>query len=168
VGLGISPNAITIASGIVGLMAAGVVALGTPAALIGSLLLYVLAVVLDHADGEVARLTLTESVLGEWLDVVADTVVHASLMLALGVAASRLAGASHLIGVVAAVGIGISAIIGKICPPAPAAAPRNLLDRLTSRDGFYVMLSLFVAMGLFRPTLLPGFIVISPSQPAQK
>jgi hypothetical protein len=45
-------------------------------------------------------------------------------------------------------------------PPAPAAAPRHLLDRLTSRDGFYVMLSLFVVMGLFRPTLLPGFIVM--------
>jgi len=160
VALGISPNAITIASGIVGLMAAGVVAVGAPAALIGGLLLYVLAVVLDHADGEVARLTLTESVLGEWLDVVADTVVHTTLMLALGVAASRLAGASHLIGVVAAVGIGVSAIIGKLCPPAPAAAPRHLLDRLTSRDGFYIMLSLFVVLGLSRPTLLPGFIVV--------
>jgi phosphatidylglycerophosphate synthase len=160
VALGISPNAITIASGIVGLMAAGVVALSEPAALLAGLFLYMVAVVLDHADGEVARLTLAESALGEWLDVVADTVVHASLMLALGVAASRLAGASHLVGVVAAVGIGVSAIIGKLCPPAPASAPRNLLDRLTSRDGFYVMLSLFVAMGLFRPTLLPGFIVM--------
>ena len=160
VALDISPNAITIASGIVGLMAAGVVTLGTPAALIGGLLLYVLAVVLDHADGEVARLTLTESALGEWLDVMADTVVHASLMLALGLAASRLAGASHLIGAVAAVGIGISAIIGKLCPPAPAAAPRHLLDRLTSRDGFYVMFTLFVALGLFRPTILPAFIVM--------
>ena len=158
--LGISPNTITVASGIVGLMAAGVVTLGTPAALIGGLLLYVVAVVLDHTDGEVARLTLTESALGEWLDVVADTVVHASLMLALGVAASRLAGACHLVGVVAAVGIGVSAIIGKLCPPAPAAAPRHLLDRLTSRDGFYIMLSLFVALGLLRPTLLPGFIVM--------
>jgi phosphatidylglycerophosphate synthase len=158
--LGISANSITIASGVVGLAAAAAFALGAPDALICGLLLYVLAVVLDHTDGEVARLTLTESAFGEWLDAVIDTVVHTTLVLALGVAAGHLAGAGRTAGVVAAVGVLASAAIGKLWPPAPASAPRNLLDRLTSRDGFYAMLSLFVVMGLFRPTLLPGLMLV--------
>jgi phosphatidylglycerophosphate synthase len=160
VALGIGPNWITIASGVCGLAAAGVFALGTPAALVVGLLVYLLAVVLDHADGEVARLTLTESALGEWLDAVVDTVVHTTLALALGVAALRLSGGGLPAGVVAAVGILVGGFIGKIWPPAPSTASRNLLDRLTSRDGFYAMLCLFVLLGVFRPPLLPSLMLI--------
>ena len=160
VALGIGPNSITIASGVVGLAAAAAFALSTPAALVIGLLVYILAVVLDHADGEVARLTLTESAFGEWLDAVVDTVVHTTLALALGLAASHLAGTGLAAGVVAAFGILIGGIIGKIWPPAPSTASRNLLDRLTSRDGFYAMLSLFVLLGVFRPTLLPSLMLI--------
>ena len=114
--------------------------------------------VLDHADGEVARLTLTESVLGEWLDVVVDTVVHTTLMLALGVAAAALAGGGLPAGVVAAVGIGRQRLLGKIWPPAPADAPRaparppHLARRLLRHA------PLFVVLGLSRPALLPGLI----------
>ena len=139
VALGISPNPITIASGVVGLIAAGVVALGTPAALIGGLLLYVLAVVLDHADGEVARLTLTESVLGEWLDV-GDRhgrAHHAGAGARCRRRPSRPAAVSSA-GSIAAVGILVSASSASSGPRRPASARRNVLDRLTSRDGFYV------------------------------
>jgi phosphatidylglycerophosphate synthase len=160
VAFGIGPNPITVASGVVGLAAAGAFAISTPSALIAGLLLYVFAVVLDHADGEVARLTMTESALGEWLDAVVDTVVHTTLALALGVAAGHLSGGGQVAGVVTAVGVLAGALVGKLWPPAPASAPRNLLDRLTSRDGFYAMLSLFVLMGLFRPTLLPGLMFV--------
>jgi len=158
--LGIGPNVITIASGVVGLAAAAIFSLSTPATLVLGLLVYILAVVLDHADGEVARLTLTESAFGEWLDAVIDTVVHTTLALALGVAASHLAGAGLASGVVAAAGILVGGIIGKIWPPAPLTASRNLLDRLTSRDGFYAMLTLFVLLGVARPTLLPSLMLI--------
>ena len=117
--------------------------------------------VLDHADGEVARLTLTESALGEWLDVVVDTIVHTTLMLALGVAASRLAGASHLTGVVAAVGIGVERHHRQALAPGPGRrAARTCSIASTSRDGFYIMLSLFVVLALSRPTLLPGSLIV--------
>ena len=160
VALGIGPNLITIASGLVGLVAAATFALSTPIALVLGLLVYVVAVVLDHADGEVARLTLTESAFGEWLDAVVDTIVHTTLALALGYAASHLAGSGLAAGVVAALGILVGGIIGKIWPPAPASASRNLLDRLTSRDGFYAMLTLFVLLGVLRPALLPSLMLI--------
>ena len=106
VALGIPPNAITVASGVVGLAAAAVMAHGDPVALVAGLLLYLAAVVLDHSDGEVARLTLTESAIGEWLDIAVDTAVHTALVLALGLAAAAATGGGAAAGVVAALGRG--------------------------------------------------------------
>ncbi len=161
VALGVPPNPITVSSGVVGLGAAAVMAHGDPVALIAGLLLYLAAVVLDHADGEVARLTLTESAVGEWLDIVVDTVVHAALVLALGVAASRVTEAGLGAGVVAAAGVVASAVVGKLRPPAPAAAtPRGFLDALTSRDGFYAMLVIFIVVRLAAPAWLPALMLV--------
>jgi phosphatidylglycerophosphate synthase len=161
VALGIAPNPITVASGVVGLAAAAVIATGKPAALLGGLLLYLAAVVLDHTDGEVARLTLTESAIGEWLDIAVDTVVHAALVLALGVAAARVTGLGLEAGVVAAVGVVASATVAKLWPPAPTTArERGLLDPLTSRDGFYLMLVLFIVLRLAAPAWLPALMFV--------
>jgi hypothetical protein len=161
VAAGVAPNAVTVASGAVGLAAAAAFAAGgTPAAVAG-LVLYLVAVVLDHADGEVARLTLTESAVGEWLDIAMDTVVHAALVLALGVATARVAGAGLGAGVVAATGVVASATVAKLWPPPPVtAARRDLLDRLSSRDGFYAMLLLFIALGIGAPAWLPALLVV--------
>lgn len=159
--LGLTPNPITAASGMVGLVAAGCFATGeTVGALVG-LAIYLAAVVLDHTDGEVARLTLTESAAGEWLDVVMDTLVHAALVLALGLAAARIAGAGTVAGVMAAAGVVASATVGKLWPPAPASeGGRGLLDRLSSRDGFYVMLLLFIALRIGAPAWLPVLLAV--------
>jgi hypothetical protein len=62
--IGIAPNAVTVASLLVGLGAAWGVALGSVAGAWLGLALYLAAVVLDHADGEVARATGTASRLG--------------------------------------------------------------------------------------------------------
>jgi phosphatidylglycerophosphate synthase len=161
VALGVAPNPITVISGVVGLAAAASMALGDATALVVGLLLYLLAVVLDHVDGEVARLTLTESAIGEWLDIVMDTVVHIALVLALGVAAERVTGAGLAGGVVGAVGVVASAVVYKRWPPAPpTAADRGLLDGLTSRDGFYAMLLIFIALRLAAPSRLPGLMML--------
>jgi phosphatidylglycerophosphate synthase len=161
VALGIPPNPVTVASGVVGLAAAAAFAHGEVGTLVAGLLIYLAAVVLDHADGEVARLTLTESAVGEWLDIVIDTVVHAALVLALGVAAARVTGAGLAAGGVAAAGVVGSAAVGKLWPPAPPTArDRGLLDALTSRDGFYAMLVLFIALRMLAPALLPALMVV--------
>lgn len=161
VALGVAPNPITVTSGVVGLAAAASMALGDAAALVVGLLLYLAAVVIDHADGEVARLTLTDSAIGEWLDIVVDTLVHTALVLALGVAASRVTGAGLAAGVVGAVGVVASAVVYKRWPPAPpTAADRGLLDPLTSRDGFYAMLLLFIALRLTAPARLPVLMMV--------
>jgi phosphatidylglycerophosphate synthase len=161
VALGIGPNPITAASGLVGLAAAAVFARGEVAALLGGLALYLAAVVLDHTDGEVARLSLSESAVGEWLDIVVDTIVHTALVLALGAAASQVTGAGLGAGVIAAVGVVAGATVGKVWPPAPPSAGRRRgLDALTSRDGFYAMLVLFIALRLGAPSLLPVLMAV--------
>ncbi|MDH5626045.1 MAG: CDP-alcohol phosphatidyltransferase family protein, partial [Nitrospira sp.] len=77
--LGLSPNAITIVSTTVGLMAAIGFGLGTYAAGIAAAVLFQLAAVIDCCDGEVARLTFTESPFGAWLDIAMDNVVHMAI-----------------------------------------------------------------------------------------
>lgn len=160
--LGIAPNPITIASGVAGLAAAAAFAHGEVATVAAGLVIYFVAVVIDHADGEVARLTLAESVLGEWLDIATDTVVHTALVLALGVAAAHVTGQGLGAGVAAAVGVVASAVVGKRWPPVapPATTPRGLLDALTSRDGFYAMLVLFLGLRVLAPALLPVLMIV--------
>jgi phosphatidylglycerophosphate synthase len=160
--LGIGPNSITIGSGVAGLAAAAVFADGAVMTVIAGLVIYLVAVVLDHADGEVARLTLRESLVGEWLDIATDTVVHTALVLALGLAAVRVTGEGLGAGAAAAVGVVASAVVGKRWPPvtAPSASARGLLDALTSRDGFYAMLVVFIALRVLAPSLLPALMTV--------
>ena len=55
----------------------------------------------------------------------------------------------------------VSGMLGKIWPPAPpSTAERGLLDRLSSRDGFYGMLLSFVVVRIAAPALLPVLLVI--------
>jgi len=83
-----SPNLVTALSALTTLAALAIVALvkvGVIAGLSVALLL-VLAFALDSADGQVARLTGTGSLAGEWLDHVVDSgkmvAVHASVLIA--------------------------------------------------------------------------------------
>ena len=91
--LGLTANQVSLASLLVGLLAVWGFWHATPGTALAGLVLYAAAVVLDHSDGEVARLTRSESRLGEWLDVTSDTVIHALLVLAMGVTAQRAAAA---------------------------------------------------------------------------
>lgn len=161
IALGISPNQITLASLAVGLAAVAGFWGATPASALVGLALYVAAVVLDHADGEVARLTLTESRAGEWLDIAADTVIHALLVVALGAAAQVAAGGGAELGLVAAAGVVAGAVLGKLRPPAPARDPiGGVLERLSSRDGFYALLLAFVALLAVAPAGLPWLMLV--------
>lgn len=79
VAAGFSPNAITIMATFVGLTAAGLFGIGSYAAGIAGALLFQFAAVIDCCDGEVARLTFTESPFGAWLDIAMDNVVHMAI-----------------------------------------------------------------------------------------
>ncbi len=77
--IGLSPNAITVLSLLIGLVAAGSFALGSYAAGILGGLLFQLSAIVDCCDGEVARLTNRQSRFGEQLDIAADNVVHMAI-----------------------------------------------------------------------------------------
>jgi phosphatidylglycerophosphate synthase len=161
---GVTPNQLSGATLAVGLGAAWCFGQATPAAAAGGLALYVLALVLDHADGEVARLAAMESRLGARLDVVVDTIVNAAVVLAMGVSAARLSGAPGWLGPLAAAGVAASAAAARrrvlgAAGPGPTRV-RRVLDALGNRDGFYAMLVAFVALGAIWPAALPALLAV--------
>ncbi|MGH7277192.1 MAG: CDP-alcohol phosphatidyltransferase family protein, partial [Candidatus Rokuibacteriota bacterium] len=161
VGAGISPNTLSIGSLALGLGAAALFALGSIVSTLAGMLLYVAGVVLDHADGEVARVTYAESRLGGILDVAVDTVVHTVLVLAMGVAAQRIAGGgSALLGVAAAAGIAGSAVVTQRWPVTAPGAAGRLLARIGTRDLYYAMLLAFIAARATVPPALPGLMLL--------
>jgi phosphatidylglycerophosphate synthase len=158
---GITPNTITIASLIVGLAAAWMFWNATPLAAAAGLALYALAVVIDHADGEVARLTLNESAIGEWLDIVVDTIIHAAVVLAMGATSATLTGHGATLGVLAAIGVAVSAAVAKAWPS--VAMPDRVgaaLSQLGTRDGYYAMLVLFIVLRAAWPGGLPWLMIV--------
>jgi phosphatidylglycerophosphate synthase len=161
VALGITPNTITVVSLVVGLAAAWTFWRATPADAVAGLVLYAIAVILDHADGEVARLTLSESVIGEWLDIVADTAIHVAVVLALGVTSAAVTGRGTELGVIAALGVIASAAVAKAWPG--LAMPDRVgaaLSGLGSRDGFYALLLAFIVARAAWPAALPWLMIV--------
>ena len=148
--IGLSPNMVSLLSLAVGLGAVGCWARATvPSAMLG-LVLYFVSVVLDHTDGEVARLTFAESRLGEWLDASVDTIVHVLGAVAMGLAAARVERAGLFLGVLAALGFAASALVAKTSPrPIPGHGLTRAISAIGTRDGFYLLLLLFIlALGL--------------------
>ena len=82
--LRLSPNAITLVATAIGLLAAAAFAGGSYAAGLAGALLFQLSTIVDCCDGEVARLTFTESPFGERLDIMTDNVVHMAIFAGIG------------------------------------------------------------------------------------
>lgn len=159
---GLSANTVSLGSLVLGLASAASLTGPTIGAALLGLLLYFLSVVLDHSDGEVARLGFTESRLGEWLDVSIDTLVHSVSAVALGIAAERAAGWGLWAGAAAGVGFAASAFVTKAAPP-PAAGdvPARILASLGVRDGFYLLLVLHVLAVSAAPQAIPYLILLA-------
>jgi phosphatidylglycerophosphate synthase len=101
----VTPNQISLAAIAVGVAGALLVAVGGYWTRLAGLAVIQLASVLDCVDGEVARLTGRESRIGEWLDIAGDTIAHAALFVAIGVAVAADGGAHAVaLGAVLATG----------------------------------------------------------------
>jgi phosphatidylglycerophosphate synthase len=100
----VTPNQVTLAALALGLVAAALCGLGTERAYVAAGLLYFTGLVLDHVDGDLARIKLHCSRLGEWLDSITDDLTTFALFAGLGVGLSRSSGnqAWQLLGVVGA------------------------------------------------------------------
>jgi phosphatidylglycerophosphate synthase len=80
----VHPNHVTTMALATGLAAAGLYAVATPAAVDAGAALWVVASILDHADGELARLTGKVSVFGHRYDRAADLIVKLALFAGMG------------------------------------------------------------------------------------
>jgi phosphatidylglycerophosphate synthase len=160
--VGLSPNAITILATVVGLVAAAGFGVGTYSAGIMAALLFQLAAIIDCCDGEVARLTFTESPFGAWLDIAMDNVVHMAIFAGIAVGSYlRVAGSD---GAWIPLALGSAAVLGnglsfwlvtraqKIKSasgwrtPVQAAWSDFMLKNVASRD-FSVIVLIFAVIG---------------------
>jgi 1L-myo-inositol 1-phosphate cytidylyltransferase / CDP-L-myo-inositol myo-inositolphosphotransferase len=159
---GLSPNAITILATLVGLVAAAGFGVGTYSAGIIAALLFQLAAIIDCCDGEVARLTFTESPFGAWLDIAMDNVVHMAIFAGIAVGSYlRLAGSD---GAWVPLALGSAAVLGNVLSfwlvtraqkmksasgwktPVQAAWSDFMLKNVASRD-FSVIVLIFAVIG---------------------
>jgi len=160
--LGLSPNAVTIIATLLGLVAAAGFGVGTYGAGVAAALLFQLAAVIDCCDGEVARLTFTESPFGAWLDIAMDNVVHMAIFGGIAVGAAMNAADSSSAWIPLALGAG--AVLGNALSftlvnraqqvkqasawktPVQAAWADFMLKNVASRD-FSVVVLIFALLG---------------------
>jgi phosphatidylglycerophosphate synthase len=154
VGMGLSANAVTIVSIMIGLAAAFGFSIGTYGAAVAGAVLFQLAAVVDCCDGEVARLTFSESWIGQQLDIMGDNVVHMAIFAALGWAGyhQQHSTVPLLLAAAAIVGNALSLAMvlradarrarGELRRPGQAGRVEFLLRHVASRD-FSVIVLLF-------------------------
>lgn len=151
---GWSANSVTLLSICTGFVAAGFFAHGSYLAAVLGALLFQLSAIIDCCDGDVARVTLSESRFGERLDILGDNVVHMAIF-----AGIAWAGYQHEGGMVS-LALGIAAVLGNVlslwfvtqiktrrdrkewCNPIDAARAEFILKNMASRD-FSVVVLLF-------------------------
>jgi phosphatidylglycerophosphate synthase len=103
----VSPNQVSVAASLLGLLSALLFAGGShDAAVLGAIVLQ-LSAILDAVDGDLARVMFKESALGKWLDIVGDQVVHVAVFVAIGVGLYRAGSAAPVIPLTASAGIGV-------------------------------------------------------------
>jgi 1L-myo-inositol 1-phosphate cytidylyltransferase / CDP-L-myo-inositol myo-inositolphosphotransferase len=136
----LTPNHVSLASLAIGLGAIWCFWRSTPTSAFVGVVLYALACIVDHADGELARLTFQESHFGASLDWTIDTIIHAGIVLGIGVTAG---GPVMLtVGLVGAAGVTLSAVFARYLPHEIEIGPTvgGVLRNIANRDLFYLLL----------------------------
>lgn len=156
-----TPNQVSLASLAVGASAMWCMWEASAASAAVAVLLYAVAGILDHSDGELARLTAQESPVGAHLDWTVDTVIHAGLVLAMGVTAAP-ASLGPALGALGVVGVGLSAALARRLPREIEVGPSmgGVLRHMGNRDLFYLVLLVFVLLRGVAPALLPGLAAL--------
>lgn len=161
--LPVTANQVSLTSLVLGLGGAWGFWWATPTSALVGLILYMLAVVVDHSDGEIARLTFQESAFGEWLDFSIDTLIHALLVLGMGITAHAVGGPPAVAaGGMAAFGVLMSAFFARLLSQEKNGAKRlgGLLRGLGNRDLFYLVLVAFIGSLWLAPQFLPLLVWI--------
>lgn len=149
-----TPNQVSLASLAIGCAAIWCFWRATAASAVSGIVLYALASVVDHSDGEVARLTFRESAFGAHLDWAIDTIIHAGLVLAMGVTAGGRVLATA--GVFGGAGVILSAWFARLLPRRAGLGSRagGAIEAMGNRDLFYLIIVVFALSRWLLPSLL--------------
>jgi phosphatidylglycerophosphate synthase len=155
-----TPSQVSLASLAVGIAATWCFWRATPLSAVWGVVFYAIASILDHTDGEIARLTFQESQSGANLDWTVDTIIHAGLVLGMAVTAGGRP--MHWVGLFGALGVTLSALFARYLPLGVVAGrgAGGMLKALGSRDLVYLLLLSFVAFRWLAPSLLQPLAVV--------
>lgn len=152
----VMPNHVTIANTIVGLAAACMFASTSYWTRLAGSLLFLASITIDGVDGELARLTMTESRFGGMLDMITDNMVHVALFAGILVGLYRTSGSTAYIYLIPILlgGFGICAIATYIAFQVQGENAERWIsrvDRVSGRDFGYllVILALINRLGYF-------------------
>lgn len=156
-----TPNQVSLLSLSIGLGAVWAFWHATPLSAAVGVVVYLMACVVDHSDGELARLTFQESRLGAHLDWAIDTVIHSGLVLGMAVSAGSGA-AAIIIGLVGSGGVALSALFARYLPREIAVGETvgGALKHMGNRDLFYLLLLGFVLLRWMAPSALPALALL--------
>jgi 1L-myo-inositol 1-phosphate cytidylyltransferase / CDP-L-myo-inositol myo-inositolphosphotransferase len=156
-----TPNQVSLLSLSIGLGAVWAFWNATPLSAAVGVVVYLVACVVDHSDGELARLTFQESRLGAHLDWAIDTVIHSGLVLGMAVSAGPGA-VITAVGLVGSAGVVLSALFARYLPREIAVGETvgGALKNMGNRDLFYLLLLGFVLLRWLAPSALPALALL--------
>jgi phosphatidylglycerophosphate synthase len=144
----ITPNQISIAATLLGVLAAVGFAVGSYRAAIVAAILLQLSAIIDCVDGDVARVVFKESSLGKWLDIVGDQIVHIGVFVGIGIGLWRAGSSAPVLALAVGAGAGVVlsfAVVmrGLLNPKLQKnTALQRLIDATTNRDFSVLLLGL--------------------------
>jgi len=136
----VSPNTVSIISILIGVVAAVCFASGQRQMSVLGAILFQISAIIDCVDGDIARILFKESVLGKWLDLAGDQIVHVSVFagIAMGLLASGANGLGTIwLGASAVAGALLSFAVvvrGKRQAPSPNNHLQQIIDATSNRD----------------------------------
>jgi phosphatidylglycerophosphate synthase len=147
----VTPNGITLFNTAIGLAGAFLLSKGAYWSQLVGTLLFLLCVVLDGVDGEVARLKLQETAFGHYLDLVTDNIVHAAIFVGLAVGLYRESGNGiylHLLWLLLGGFVLCAASVYRVSSAGRVKAESTAAERLTgllaNRDFAYLLVALAI------------------------
>jgi phosphatidylglycerophosphate synthase len=152
----ITPNQVTITNTMVGLLSAWLFASPWYALRVLGSLLFLFSITVDGVDGELARLTMSETKFGGMLDVITDNIVHVAVFAGIFWGCYRNSGSSSYIYLIPVV-LGGFALCGVTVYLALNIGEKGAeewlgqIDRISGRDFAYllVLLALVNRLGFF-------------------